>query len=124
MERESETLFVFEGTRLICETRCSGYTHAGRYCNATGLMYASGFGGLDILKPDTGEWLYTLRAAEMTGGYGLPDVAERMIYTVRARPARTTTARQRSSSRAEIGLSTAAGALCRDASDGTYVLAT
>lgn len=82
VERESETLFVFEGTRLICETRCSGYTHAGRYCSATGLMYASGFGGLDILKPDTGEWLYTLRAAEMTDGYGLPDVAERMIYTM------------------------------------------
>jgi hypothetical protein len=82
MERESETLFVFEGTRLVREMRCSGYTHEVRYSTATGLLYASGLRGLDILNPETGEWLHTLRSAETTSGCGLPDVAESGIYTM------------------------------------------
>lgn len=85
VNREYETLFVLEGSRLIREVHCSGYTHAGRYSTATGLLYASNFQGLDILKPDTGNWLHTLRSAEMVGGYGLPDVAESKIYAMDAK---------------------------------------
>jgi putative pyrroloquinoline-quinone binding quinoprotein len=81
-QRESEILFMFEGARLLREIHCSPYASAVRFSRATGLLYASGLSGLDILNPDTGEWLHTLRSTEMTGGYGLPDVAGNRIYTM------------------------------------------
>jgi hypothetical protein len=65
---EAETMFMFEGTRLVREIHCSGYASAVRFSPATGLLYASGLNGLDILNPATGEWLHTLRPAETTSG--------------------------------------------------------
>jgi hypothetical protein len=77
---ESETIFVFERSRLICEIPCSGYASAVRFSHETGYLYASGLNGLDILNPATGEWLHTLRTDETTSGYGLPDVTKNKIY--------------------------------------------
>jgi hypothetical protein len=82
---ESETVLVFDGTRLIREIRCSGYASAARYSHSTGLLYASGLKGIDILNPKTGEWLDALRPAKgRPGGCGLPDVAGNRIYAVSA----------------------------------------
>ena len=78
----AETMFLFEGSRLIREIPCSGYASAVRFSPATGLLYASGLKGLDILNPATGEWLHTLRPTERTSGYGLPDVAKDRIYAI------------------------------------------
>jgi hypothetical protein len=50
---EAETLFLYEGIRLIREIRCSGYAGAVRFSPATDLLYASGLNGLDILDPAT-----------------------------------------------------------------------
>ena len=80
--RESERLLLLESAHLIREMRCSSYVHAVRYSRATGLLYASGLRGLDILNPETGDWLATLRSAERTSGNGLPEVTENRIYTI------------------------------------------
>jgi hypothetical protein len=75
-------VFVFEGIRLVREIQCSGYASAVRFSPATGLLYASGLNGLDILNPETGQWLNMLRLAERTGGCGLPDVTKDRIYLI------------------------------------------
>jgi hypothetical protein len=82
VERDSEILFMFEGTRPVREMRCSRYAHAARYSSATGLLYTSGLMGVDILNPETGEWLHALRPPERAGGCGLPEVAENRIYAL------------------------------------------
>jgi hypothetical protein len=79
---EAETVLILEGTRLIREIKCSGYASAVRFSPATGRLYASGMKGLDIINPETGERLHTLRPAEMTSGNGLPDVTEDRIYVI------------------------------------------
>jgi outer membrane protein assembly factor BamB len=79
---DSETLLLFEGTRALREIQCSGYASAVRFSRATGLLYVSGLMGLDILDPQTGEWMYTIRSAEENSGYGLPEVTENKIYCI------------------------------------------
>jgi hypothetical protein len=78
---EPEALLVYERTRLIHEIQCSRYSHAVRFCPATGLLYASGLHALDIINPVTREWLHTLRV-DKNAVYGLPDVAQQMIYAL------------------------------------------
>ncbi len=79
VEPESETIFLFEETRLLREMRCSSYIQGIRYSDATGLLYTSGLRGLDILNPQTGEWQHMLQSADMTC---LPDVSENRIYAI------------------------------------------
>jgi hypothetical protein len=79
---KADIMLVLEGTRLIREINCSPYSRAVRFSAATGLLYASGLWGLDILNPAAGEWQCALRDTGRTGGYGLPDVTENRIYTI------------------------------------------
>ncbi len=76
---EPETLLLFEGTRLVREIRCSPCASDVRFSPSTGLLYVSGLGGLDILNPDTGEWLHALESAH---GIGLVEVTENRIYAM------------------------------------------
>lgn len=64
---------------------CSKYGNAARYSHQTGLLYVSGLTGIDILNPETGEWLHSVRPADgRAGDYGLPDIAGNRIYSVSA----------------------------------------
>jgi len=76
---EPETLLLFEGTRLVREIPCSPYASDVRFSPSTGLLYVSGLRGLDILNPDTGEWLHALESAD---GIGLVEVTENRIYAM------------------------------------------
>ncbi len=79
---KSETLFMFEGTRLIRKIPCSRYAMSVRFSPITGLLYASGIRAIDILNPETGECLHTLPDNEPTGGFALPEVSEDRLYLI------------------------------------------
>jgi hypothetical protein len=81
-----ETILAFEGAQLIREMRCSAYGSAARYSPQTKKLYVSGQKAIDILDPQTGHWLYTLRPAsnESRAGYGLPDATQDRIYVMSA----------------------------------------
>src|SRR6266536_2433392 len=58
---EGSKIALISRSRTIREIQCSEYVTAGRFSSATGVIYISGMSGLDIVSPETSEWLYTMR---------------------------------------------------------------
>jgi len=73
---------LIDSSRTIQEIACSEYAHAARFSPATGLLYVSGFRGLDVLNPETSEWLYTMKTDEENYSLSLPDVSKGGVYVM------------------------------------------
>jgi outer membrane protein assembly factor BamB len=79
---ESNKLSMLDSSWATQDIQCSEYAFGARFSPVSGLVYVSGVMGIDILKPDTGEWLYALRTADTTSGSGLPDVSNEEIFAI------------------------------------------
>lgn len=81
----SETVLVYEGTKLAQHLGCSHHLHAVRHVAQTDRLYASGLNGLDILDPNAGVWLHSIQPGYPDHGVSVPDVAHGRIYMMNAR---------------------------------------
>ena len=74
----SETLLLLEEGATVREIECSKYRHDVRFSSTTGLLYASGLAGFDILDPETGVRLYS----SAMNACGVPEVTRETIFTL------------------------------------------
>ncbi len=79
---ESIKVAMVDSSGATQDIQCSEYAFGARFSPMSGLIYASGLMGMDVVSADKGEWLYALRTSEPTSGCCLPDVSKERIFAI------------------------------------------
>lgn len=80
-EAAKYTMLLYEDQRPLREVRCTRYARSVRCSRMTGLLYASGLSGIDVIHAETGG-IHALQLPEAADDCGLPDISTDRIYAM------------------------------------------